>query len=188
MSSKNGLRPAEIARRTGVPDSSVRRILSFKTSQRARVGRAGRPPKLNNRNVRQLLREIRGSEKGRQAPYESLAKSLGIEASRAAIRRALNEAGYFKCKACHKPYINEINRRKRLEFAHAHRHWGIDNWRRVIWTDESSFETGMRGQIWVTRKKDERFCPDCTIKTKASGRTSVMVWGGIWHGGATDLV
>ena len=46
----------------------------------------------------------------------------------------------------------------------------------------------MRGQIWVTRKKDERFCPDCTIKTKASGRTSVMVWGGIWYGGATDLV
>ena len=37
----------------------------------------------------------------------------------------------------------------------------------------------MQGRVWVTRRIDERHCPDCIRSVYRSGHFSVMIWGAI---------
>jgi hypothetical protein len=51
-----------------------------------------------------------------------------------------------------KPYLHAQHKAKRLKFAKAHVHWSGDDWKKVIWTDESSFEFGKNSrqiQVWL---------------------------------------
>ena len=57
----------------------------------------------------------------------------------------------------------------------------------MIFSDESSFETGQRNRVYVTRRSNERHCPECVQHFKYSGRQSLMVWGGIVGEQATEL-
>jgi hypothetical protein len=48
----------------------------------------------------------------------------------------------------------------------------------MIWTDESSFETGKRSRpVKVWRKSHERFSLNCLAPSFKSGPSLVMVWG-----------
>ena len=173
------MRWSEISKTTGVPESSVRRICTFKTSRQARPTRTGRPRILQDRDLRRLVREVCKSEDGRKASYMKLARDLGIQASEDTIRRAFHKLGFHRYVACPKPFINWRNRQKRLQFAREHVKWTIEDWKKVIWTDESSFETGRKARTFVTRRPEEKHCPDCLAKHMHSGQSTVMVWGAI---------
>ena len=73
-----------------------------------------------------------------------------------------------------------------------HRWWGTSDyalhredgkqggdWRKVVWSDEATFEARKCGRIWVTRRVDEKRCTSCIRSVYRSGRFSVMIWGAI---------
>ena len=57
----------------------------------------------------------------------------------------------------------------------------VDDWRKVIWTDESYIWIGgLRGKVYVTRAAGEQYKNDCLLPTfKKEFPTSIMIWGGI---------
>ena len=97
--------------------------------------------------------------------------------------------GYRRCIACPRPFISRKQAKKRLAFAKKHRWWvtsdwaasrpGGGDWRKVIWSDECTFELGKAGRILVTRRIDEKKCLDCIKSIYRSERVSVMIWGAI---------
>jgi hypothetical protein len=90
--------------------------------------------------------------------------------------------GYYKRRARKKPFLSTKQRKVRLAWAREHRHWTLKQWKKVIWTDECSFEVGHDGsQIWVWRKTGEEYLDACLKPTFKSGRTSVMFWGAIGY-------
>jgi hypothetical protein len=104
------------------------------------------------------------------------------------IRRALKKAGYRRCIACPRPFINAKAAKKRLAFARKYRWWGTAQWKTVIWSDEATFETGKTHRVWITRRLDEKACPTCIKSIYQSGRTSVMIWGAIGWDWKSPLV
>ena len=68
---------------------------------------------------------------------------------------------------------------KRLRFAKQHLHWTLEDWSKVLWSDESKF--GFRGnhgkRIFVRRRVGERLKLDCMKGTVKFGGGSCMVWG-----------
>jgi hypothetical protein len=95
----------------------------------------------------------------------------GINVSALTVRKALHDVGFYSCIAQKKPFLSDINRIIRLEFAREHR-------KKVIWTDESTFEIGKSSrQILVWQKNDECYKLDCFTPTFKSERTSIMIWG-----------
>ena len=50
------------------------------------------------------------------------------------------EAGLKGCKARKKPYLSEVNKKKRLLWAKEHQDWTDEDWAKVVWSDESIFE------------------------------------------------
>ena len=74
-------------------------------------------------------------------------------------------------------------------WCHDHSNWALEEWRRVMWTDESRFTLDFHdGRIRVHRMPGERFAPCCVVEHDRYGGGSVMVWAGMWHGGRTAAV
>ena len=73
--------------------------------------------------------------------------------------------------------MTEVQRRKRLKWAHEHKSWTQDQWNRVLFSDESNFSIrNHSGLQFVRRRKGEAFKPWCITPT-VKRPTSVMVWG-----------
>ena len=181
-------KPSQIKEATDVSTPTVRRVIKSGEPRRASRSHTGRPPILNARDIRRLIRAITSSADKRQASYVQLAEDLEIKASVQIIRRALRKAGFRRCVACSKPLDLWINRKKRLKWAREYLHWELEDWLRVIFIDESSFETGQRARIFVSRRLGERHCPDCINKFKHSGRKLIIIWGGICGDQTSDLI
>jgi hypothetical protein len=49
------------------------------------------------------------------------------------------------------------------------------DWRKVIWSDEATFDIGKDCRVWVTQRVDEKRCPDCIKSVYRLGRFSVMI-------------
>ena len=64
---------------------------------------------------------------------------LELKVSKNTVRRRLDVAGLFCLLAAKKPFISEKNRKSRLEFAHGHKNWAIEQWSHILWSDESKF-------------------------------------------------
>ena len=59
-----------------------------------------------------------------------------------------------------------------------HRQWITENWKKVLWTDESNFEIfASPRKVFVRRRVDERIVPECVTPTVKHGGGSVMIWG-----------
>lgn len=62
------------------------------------------------------------------------------EISTRTVRRRLLQAGLKGCKARKKPWLSEVNIKKRLSWAKKHENWTDDDWSKVVWSDESNFQ------------------------------------------------
>ena len=139
---------------------------------------AGRIPRLNEQEVDTLETYILSSRKARQMSYIQLAMTLFPDDNigPASIKYALNKRGYTRYAAIKKPFISPTNQLKRLTWAREHLTWSIDEWRRILWSDETWVTAGRHRKTWITRKKGEELDPTCVIDAirKPAGW---MFWG-----------
>ena len=99
------------------------------------------------------------------------------EVSRNIIRTYIRQLGFGNRIAMRKPYLNSTHKVARLAFADKFVHWTIEDWYKVIWSDESSFELGKNSRhirIWC--KVHEKYAKNCLAPTFKSEQTSIMVW------------
>ncbi len=54
-----------------------------------------------------------------------------------------------------KPYVNSVQKRRRLLWARRHLGWTITQWKRVLWSDESVFQVFF-GEEWTPCAPDQR--------------------------------
>ncbi|KAL9698867.1 hypothetical protein quinque_002308 [Culex quinquefasciatus] len=73
-------------------------------------------------------------------------------------------------------------KRIRNRWCKAHKDWRIAQWKKVVYSDESTFTLfPTTGRVYVWRK--EAYDLDCLKPTVKHGGGSVMVWGAIsWYG------
>ena len=71
-----------------------------------------------------------------------------------------------------------------MDFAEAHKHWTVDDWKRVVWTDETKINRlGSDGKRWVWKKAGEGLSDRLVQGTVKFGGGSLMFWGCMfWEG------
>lgn len=105
------------------------------------------------------------------------------------VQRRLREADLHGRIATKKPLLRRGNRHKRLQWAKEHANWTVDDWKNVLWSDESKFEVfGQRRRVFVRRSAAEKMSPSCIIPTVKHGGGSVLVWGCFSFHGTGDLI
>lgn len=95
---------AEIFRRVGVSNSNGYRYLrnepEKEMDERPKPGR-GRKRKLDETVVKQVIQEIERQPAGEKTKsWEELCKGSGIDVTPITLKRAVENAGYYKCPAC----------------------------------------------------------------------------------------
>lgn len=178
---QRGYTYAKIADEIGKGISTVGYIIKkFKDENLiANKSRKGRPKKLTEREEKRILREVKQNPRTSATNIVShLATYSGKTVSTETVKRVLRKAGYGGRVARKKPYINDVNRRKRLAFAKEHQNKPPEFWRRVLWSDETKINLfGSDGRQYVWRKRGTAFNKENLLPSVKHGGGSVMIWG-----------
>lgn len=146
------------------------------------IQRAGRPATLDAGAQRALIRHVERNPNDNLAALGSPSKS-GHKLGRKAIRTYLKAAGYLRFKARKKPFLTQKHNDARLRWAREHVGWELEDWMRVIWTDEATFETGLNSRTcYVTRRPGTAMESRYLKPTFKSERTTLGIWGAITWG------
>ena len=99
------------------------------------------------------------------------------------LTNKLNARPYKRPKI---PRITEKIKENRLIFAQNHQNWSSDDWKQVLWSDESPFElfhspNRQNDRVWATGSKNI----EPIHQVKFPGK--VMVWGMMSHRALSDL-
>ncbi len=145
-----------------------------------------RPGRGKATTIREDHRLKRMALQNRRAPSRLLSYQLADETGKQVpsrtVRRRLSEIGVNARRPRKNPLLTETHRRLRLGWATTHTQWTLDDWKSVLFTDESKVSIGNDGALYVWRRKGEKFLPECCDRT-VQYAASVMVWGSMcWHG------
>jgi len=122
----------EISSQLNIPQSTVSGVITKwkRLGTTATQPRSGRP-----RKMRCIVRW------GRQISAESIATDLqtscGLQVSSRTVRRELHGMGFHGRAATSKPYITKCNAKRWMQWYKARDHWTLEQWRHVLWSDES---------------------------------------------------
>ena len=74
------------------------------------------------------------------------------------MRRAVGQRGMYSYVAPRKPLLTIKHKLKRRRWCKERLHWGVEEWSRVIFSDESNFEVvNRKTRLRVKRFQDEKF-------------------------------
>lgn len=190
-----GMAIRAVALQLGRSHTAIRKLL-MKTRETGSVTHASRGSQHHLRSTtaradRRLLRMVRGCP---TLPATLLRLMWGERSRRGnilsaqTIRRRLREAGLRSRKMRQQPRLTPAHCASREQWAMQRVHWRQQQWRRVIFTDESRFRlfhSDGRARVW--REPRQEMLPQhvqCTERQSAS----VHVWAGIALHAKTELV
>ena len=132
---------------------------------------------------------IAESEKDPRKTSHELKRALemdGVFISARTVRRHLVEAGRIARRPIKKPLLTDTMREKRLSWARQFENWTREDWRRVLFSDESHFLVqGQRSQ-YVRRTKGEPVSKD-HIEQNVKHPQKKMFWGCFSYSGVGSL-
>ena len=141
--------------------------------------RSGRPSKQTELNTEVIVQKVRLDRYGREKHVANLAGELsrdGTEISGPTVWRIFKKAGFRKTKPTRKPGLTKRMRDERLKWCLDHAHWTLEDWKNVIWSDETSVVLlHRRGGYKIWRKADEAFVRSC-IRERWKGYSEFMFW------------
>lgn len=171
---EKGLSIREISTVLHVSKSTVQKYLAM-DGLRSRKS-AGRPKKLSRRAESSLEFAILS---GRAENTVELAKQMPeLAVSPRTIGRALRKRQFRAKPKIKKPLLLKRHRVARLEFARVHENWTEDDWRQVIFSDESKINRFWSdGRVWIWKKKNVVISDREVSGTVKFGGGGLMVWG-----------
>ena len=182
------LRPWVIKELTDVLTPTIRHILHTNEPHHDQKPQMRWPSALTPWDIWALIRAIIKGSEGRRASYTVIVKKLEIVTSESTLHKYLCQERIWHCIACKKSLVSKNNYCKQLKWAREHLHWEIEDWLRIIFTDETIYETGQKELIWVSQRPEECYCSDCASNIKHIDRESVMTWGDFCGNQCSNLV
>ena len=133
---------ADIQRRSKFSKKSIQYTLKHRLIPQH--SRAGRPPKISEEEGNALEAFVTASKRNRRLTYAQLLAEffphrlfgpnrIGVEA----VKNCLERRGFRRCVALRKPVLSEANRIARKAWANEHIHWTMEQWNRILWSDET---------------------------------------------------
>ncbi len=155
---KNNVPQRKIGRDLDISPSTVHNIIKrFKESGGISVRKGqGRKPKLNNRDLRSLRRHCIKNRHSSISDITTWAQDyFGKPLSSTTICSYIHKCQLKLYCAKRKPYVNSVQKRRRLLWARRHLGWTITQWKRVLWSDESVFQVFF-WEEWTPCAPDQR--------------------------------
>ncbi|KAJ1300234.1 hypothetical protein OPQ81_005063 [Rhizoctonia solani] len=127
----------QICARTGVSIASISRICSKHRPDHLK-STGGCPHKLNPAATHYAVHLVtnHNSVSTWQAT-QTLCELTGESISPRTVHRALHQSGLKAVKKVKKPKLTRAHIKAHIEFAKAHKDWTVEDWKHVLWSDET---------------------------------------------------
>ncbi|RYG95422.1 hypothetical protein EON65_56010 [archaeon] len=147
----------------------------------------GRPSKLDDRTKRRLARMAQSGEVS--SATDLVASHDIVQISASIARNMLHQEGLKAMHMVERPLLTRAHKRRRLEFARAHRDWTVDDWKQVIFSDETVITARplhTHKLKWV--RSLHELNPRLIVPTVRGGGPAIMTWGCISTFGFHDFI
>jgi len=179
----------QIQQQIGYGKSSVQRIVKqWKKEKNVQdLPRSGRPSKLSSKDKENIALLI---ENDPDATIEEITERSGLHVSERLVGNEARSQGYRSFIARRQEGLSPIHQMKRLTWAHQMSSWEVSDWRKCIFTDETTYSSsGHQGGPRRVRRKagtgnQERY----QDKQQHSNRFSTGLYAAITFGYHTPLV
>lgn len=104
------------------------------------------------------------------------------------VKRTLRKYGQMGRIACRKPSLNMRQKKLRLKFSKNCANFSINDWSKIIFSDESKIELEPSTRQYVRRKVTDNKFAEKYVNTTKKFRKSIMIWGAIRYDGKRVLV
>lgn len=189
---EQGRSQSEVARIFGVHRSTVgRAVRRFQeTGRDVRRPVQGRPRATDRVDDRFLVVNALRRRTVTSTQLQGMIRQVrNVNISSRTIRRRLTEVNLMNRRPATGPLLTARHRALRLRFARDHVNWTVNDWKKVLFSDETRVSLSSpdgRERVW--RRRGERFAQACFSPRVPFGGGSVMFWGGIQYDARTELV
>lgn len=177
-----------IAQALNVSKSSVNNFRNISQNPTPK-SKGGAPSKLTPREKREIVKlVIIGEAKTAVDATKIVNKSRDKPISAHTIRRVLKEANLKATKKVKKPKLTANHKKARLNWAMKHKEWTEDDWKRVIWSDETKinrFSSDGIEYCWI--RPEEKLSEKHIKPTVKFGGGNIMIWGCMTFAGVGGL-
>lgn len=182
LNSGNSIR--KVAEALGVGKTTVSKVKNLHCAGNENL-KGGRPKILSKTDVSYCVQKVTRKRVSSAAKVaKDLKTDFGIQCSAETVRRALRMEGLGAIEKPKKTLLTPKNIKARLAWCRKYKDWTTDDWRRIIWTDETKinrFSSDGRQWAWVREGEDlQNHHVKLTVK---HGGGSIMLWSAITYAG-----
>jgi transposase len=172
-----GLSSREISKRTGLGKSTVNRMRK-EFPDAPKSNSPGRPAVLTPRDKRLVVQIINSKEIDNAVQAQRvLCNGHNITVSTSTIRRTLKKEGYIAVSKKKKAFLSARHRKARLDFARTYSGWTVEDWKRVVFSDETKINRICSdGKQYCYKKKGSAISEKQVNGTLKFGGGSIMIW------------
>ena len=183
-----GLSSREIAAQVSRGQSTILRITHTYTYETF-VNRTVTRLHKRTTTVRQDCILLRSAKTYDDQPFRTIIKISGLKVSKTTLRRQVKEVDLFSHIRRRKPFLKPCHKAAHLRWARKYANWTVEDWMKVIWSDESSIVLGrkLRRRCCI-RKKGQAYLRRHCDGTVKSGKVSIMVWACFSNGKPGPLI
>ncbi len=184
---KLGLTPTQIARSLDVPPSTVRSVLGRlqTTPSEVNKSRSGRSLSIIPRAARVLLRQLRSESK---ITWRQLKMNIEIDLNARTLNATLRAHGISHWLALKRPKLTPEAALLRLKWAKNHKDWIVNQWRKVIWSDEAFVaRRSDKTPEWVFETRKQKWNRDKVMEISNEKTFSIMIWEAFWGSERSNL-
>ena len=185
-----GYSQRQIQARTGLGKGTIGRI-SKEVEGDKENHPGGCPSKLSPWDKQSILRQITSGKLDNAVQATQFINStISTPVTPQTVRNVLKEAGLQSATKKKVLMLKGSHRQRRLKFAQYHESWTVEDWKRVLWTDETKVNRiGSDGKVYVWKKQGEAISDQTTTPTvKHGGGNNLMVWGCMGWNGVGKLI
>src|SRR5229473_1992456 len=180
----HGHSTCSIAKKTGLGKSTVIRTL-HNILPNCQMPSSGHPSKLSSRAQHAILSQITmGKVSNAVQATKHINTIIPHQVSPQTVRNVLKKHAFKAVTKKKKPLLSAMHRKKCLAFALKYKEWTVEDWKRVIWSDETKINRiGSDGKQWVWKQMGEGLISREVQGAVKFGGGKIMVWGCMgWEG------
>ena len=121
------------------------------------VSSGGHPPKLSDTNIRHTSYLISSGKANTAVDVTKILSTITFQSiSTRTTWRYLKNYGLKAVVKQKKPLLRKKHQQACLDFALAYQYWTMEDWKKVVWSDETKFKhLGSDKRKWVWKKPEE---------------------------------
>src|SRR5882762_7509897 len=146
----------QIHTRTGLGKGTIGRI-SKEVEGNKENHPGGHPSKLSPYDKQSIIRQISSGKLDNAVQATQFINStISTPITPQTVRNVLKEAGLRSATKKKVPMLKGTHHQRHLKFAQYHERWTVEDWKRVLWTDETKINRiGSDGKAYIWKEKGE---------------------------------